>query len=820
MLRDDPRPFNRIARNCTGLTARGPGGTIRPMQRAFWFLFLLSGALAADPPEPPLGISLDGGEVRVRVWAPNAQSVDLVGDFNGWKAMGSERLAREGGSGVWATTLKRSLPKGAYRFRINQYFERRDPCGRAVAPDERATLFYAPAAFDWTGDKAPAHPLDDLVIYELHVGTYNDPNVNDGRPATFADAMKRLDHLGELGINGVQLLPVHEFNGQHSWGYNPSDPFAVEQAYGGPDAFKAFVKECHRRGIAVHLDIVHNHYGPENLDLLRFDGPGAREYGGIYFYDLPELHMTPWGPRVRFDAPMVRRYVRDNAMMWLEEYRLDGFRWDSTVNIRAYRDGQQPIPAGSQMLDDIKREIRERFPHAHSIAEDSLNIGTFHASWDYEFHHAVMPELKASDADRRVEAIGAALSARHPMQRVVYVDNHDEAGKLNGQTRIASDLDPANPGSARAQKLAAMGAVLTLTAPGTPLLFMGNEFLESGPFHEDRPLDWGKRRRFAGLVALHRDLIRLRRDLDGAGGALKGMGIDLPVMDEQRKLLVYWRWHDRAPEERMVVAVNLSGQAQANAVIPFPSEGPWIMRVNTDWTRYGGAAREEAAAFTFRGIAPRANVSMPAHSALIFSLAPGGPPQRVRAERIEPVPAPEASAGGFSLYASIALAGTDQDGRPLKHPLTRRGAVWEGEVQFAGVRGGRFKLLANDAEVIYWGGANRVLDRLPFEMTAERLGGDIRIETALDGWFAVRFDEESLALSMAPIAPKSAASAGPGPRRWTDRRGRTMEARLLAANGDTVALQREDGSRVEIRLETLSAADRAYVREAAPALSP
>lgn len=796
------------------------GGILRNMQRAFWVMLLLSARLATAQPDGPMGISPGDGGLRVRVWAPNAQSVDIVGDFNGWKAMGTEKLTREGASGIWSTTLKRSLPKGGYRFRINNLFERRDPYGRAVAADERATLFYSPGAFDWTGDKPPAHPLEDLVIYEMHVGTFNDPNVNDDRPGTFADALRRIEHLQELGINCVQLMPVHEFNGRHSWGYNPSDPFAVEQAYGGPDAFKAFVKECHRRGLAVHLDIVHNHYGPMNLDLLRFDGPGAPEYGGIYFYDQPEMNMTPWGPRLRFDEPMVRRYVRDNAMMWLEEYRLDGFRWDSTVNIRAYMDGQRSIPAGRQMLDDINREIRQRYPHVHSIAEDSLNIGEFHASWEYEFHHTVMPELKAADKDRRMGVIGGALSAQHPMPRVVYVDNHDEAGKLNGQTRIASDIDPGNPASERAQKLTALGAVLTLTAPGTPLLFMGNEFLESGPFHEDRPLDWTKRQRFAGLVALHRDLIRLRRNLDGAGNAFKGTGIDLPVMDDKNKILVYWRWHDRAPDERMVVAINLSGQPQASVVIPFPSEGPWVTRLNTDWTRYGGSAREETPPFNFKGIAPRASVTMPAYSARIFSLAQGSAPQRVSTEHIVRPGEPQPGSGGFSMYASIALAGTDQDGNPIKFPLKRSGTIWENEVNIAGVTGGQVKLLANEAEVIYWGSSYKAIDRLPFEMTTERLGGDLRIQTTLDGWYRVRFDEETLSLAITPIAPKSAPARTPVLRRWTDLRGRTLEARLTAIKGESITLERADGSRLEIRIDLLCEADRAHLREAAPALSP
>lgn len=767
----------------------------------------------------PLGVTAEPGGLRVRVWAPNAHQVEIIGDFNNWRAMGSERLAREGDSGVWSTFLKRSLPRGSYRFLINGSLNRRDPYGRAVSADEKATLFYNTSAFDWTGDTPPKLALDDLVIYELHVGSFFDPDLRDGQPGRFADVARRLDHLQELGVNVIQLLPVHEFYGRHSWGYNPSDPFAVEQAYGGPDAFKAFVKECHRRGFAVHLDIVHNHYGPQNLDLLRFDGVGGYQNGGIYFYDQPGLDMTPWGPRVRFDEPMVRRYIRDNALMWLEEYRIDGFRWDSTVNIRAYNEGRDAIPAGARMLEEINREIRARFPHVHSIAEDSLDIGNFHASWDYEFHHAVMPELKRPDGERRMGIFANALTAEYRMPRVVYVDNHDEAGQLNGQVRIASDIDPANPGSDRARKIAQLGAVLTFTAPGIPLLFMGNEFLESGTFHEDRPLDWSKRRTFAGVFALHRDLIRLRRNLDGAGIALKGRGIATPVVDDVRQVLAYWRWNDARPADRMVVVINFSGNEQANIAVPFPSEGPWITRFHSEWTRYGGAVREEAAAFNFKGITPRGSITLPPYSARIFALSPGAAAQRP----IEPPPIerniPPPPGGGFSMYAGIRVVGRNQNGAPFEVPLKRTGVLWEGILRLTGVTGGSLRLAANDDGVIYWGVPYTPLAQLPFEASAERLGDDLHIRAPLDGSYRIRFNEETLSLSIEHINETPPPTAAPL-RTWTDARGRAIEARFIALRGDTVTLERADGRSIEIKLPALSPADQAAARESAARLAP
>ncbi|MBW7909222.1 MAG: alpha amylase C-terminal domain-containing protein [Kiritimatiellae bacterium] len=797
-------------------------------------IFLLLGTAAhAQQVDPAMGITSEQGGTRVRVWAPNAKSVSLVGDFNNWHAMGSEKLAPEGNSGIWSTFLKRSIPKGSYRFLINDSLQRRDPYARATTPDGQASLFYSPREFDWKDDKAPTYPLNELVIYEMHVGAFFDPDPRDGKLGTFADAVKRLDHLQELGINVVELLPIHEFAGNHSWGYNPSDPFSVEQAYGGPEAFKAFVRECHKRGIAVHLDIVHNHYDQVKASLLQFDGTGQPNSGGIYFYDQPGLDKTPWGPRPRFDEKMVRRYIRDNAMMWLEEYRVDGFRWDSTVNIRAYNDGRNPIPAGAKMLEDINTEIKKRHTNVFSIAEDSLGIGNFHASWDYGFHNTVIPELKKADDQRNLATIGRALKAQSSMPRVVYVDNHDEAGKLNGQTRFASDIDPANPGSAKARQMSGIGALLTLTAPGIPLLFMGNEFLESGPFHEDRILDWGKRQRFAGLVALNRDLIRLRRNLDGVGNALTGNGIDIQLMDETKKVMVYWRWHERSANERMVIAINFTAQPQTDIPILFPSAGPWITKINTDWTRYGGDTREDEGPVALRSGTHRTTISLPPYSAQVFVRKVGpGLPRPALDERPTPDAAPAAPPPVVENvhFASIRLMGEDGTGKPFAQPLKQIGPVhWEAFLNFTNVDDGALRLLADRDGKVFWGQAYDNLDRLPYKTTMDRKGSDVQIATMLNGTYRVRFNAQTREFFFeAPPAgttasPESASesSAPLGPfRTWTDVRGKTIQAKLIAATSETVTLESPSGKRVEIKLEILSAEDQDFARKEASRLAP
>ena len=772
-------------------------------------LTLLCGVVRAQAQDGPMGVSEGPGGTTIRVWAPNASSVEIVGEFNGWKALASERLQKDEASGIWQTVLKRSRPKGAYHFLINGQ-RRRDPYNRAVTADGKSSLFYDEKAFNWQEDRPAARALEDQVIYELHAGAFHDPKPDDGQPGTFADVARRLDYLVDLGVSTLLLMPVHEFSGQHSWGYNPSDPFAVEQTYGGPDGLKALVQEAHLRGLAVHLDIVHNHYGPENLSLLRFDGTGEDAVGGIYFYDTPEKSLTPWGPRVRFEQPMVQRYVKDNALMWLGEYRVDGFRWDSTLNIRAYDEGQNLLPEGQQMLDDINVAIRAQFPGRLSIAEDSLDIGNFDGSWDYEFHHTVMAELKSKpDADRRMGSLAGAIANRPSMPRVIYVDNHDEAGQINGQTRIANDAAPSDPSGDQARRISGLGALLTLTSPGTPLLLMGNEFQETGPFHDDQALDWRKRIKHAGLLTLHRELIRLRRNLDGYGPALQGLEVELPVIDENRKLLVYWRWHGREPNARMVVVLNLSAQPVA-AEVPFPSMGPWLTRLNTDWPRFGGLTKEENNAFGFSATPYQARISLAPYSARIFTLS--DPSAGARQTTVAaPVVENTGASAAFSLYAGIHVVGTFNGFNLTNAPLKRKvGLTWEGRISVPGqLDGMELKLSDNQDGVIFWGADQDATITLPYRGALARLGPNLKVNGPLAGDYLVKFNEEKLELTLEP------APAAPQPepfRMWTDAKGRKVEARLLGVQNGVVLMESRPGQKMKVPLESLSADDQGYLK--------
>ena len=467
----------------------------------------------------------------------------------------------------------------------------------------------------------------------MHPGTFHDPTPRDGEPGTLRDAATKLDHLEELGVNCVLLMPVNEFNGRHSWGYNPSDQFAVESTYGGPDALKEFVKACHARGIAVHLDIVHNHYGPQDLSLWQFDGySGGDTKAGIYFYEDADRGTTPWGPRPDFGRPEVRAFIADQVRMWFDEYRIDGLRWDSVVNILRYNDGAAENPDGEKLIDEISAMIRKEYPGKISIAEDAVGHERFDGSWEYAFHHAgsggregVVPQLVRPAGETDVRDIASRLSTDLGLTRVIYTENHDETGKLNGKRRLITEADTEDPHSLTARRKSALAAVLTLTAPGVPMIFMGQELLEDAEFHDSNPIDWGRGELSQRSTKLYRDLIRLRRNLDGRGAALLDTRIRVTEQDPDRQLLVYRRYLPGAPDDDLVIVVNFSPDPVEDLPVVFPRPADWKLLVNTDDPQYGEGFTGVAAAAQNSSGNTRA-VSLAPFSAQIYGVAGKGGP--------------------------------------------------------------------------------------------------------------------------------------------------------------------------------------------------
>ncbi|MCA9134538.1 MAG: 1,4-alpha-glucan branching protein, partial [Planctomycetales bacterium] len=328
-------------------------------------------AVAHSPNVAALGaIPLDRG-VSFRVWAPHADSVAVVGSFNHWDDQ-AHRCQRQD-QGCWSVIVDDAKIGDEYKFvitRQKQRFERIDPRARAVTNSVGNAVVVA-NDFDWQGDQFHMPPWNETVIYEMHIGTFHRTGESVG---SFDTAIERLPYLRDLGINAVELMPLAEFAGDYSWGYNPAHPYAVETAYGGPDGLKRFIRASHQHGIAVIVDVVYNHFGPSDLSLWQFDGWSENDKGGIYFYN-DWRSATPWGDtRPDYGRREVREYIFDNALMWLEDYHADGLRYDMTLYMRSVDgDESKVIPDGFSLAQQINSEIHNRFPGKILIAEDLRN---------------------------------------------------------------------------------------------------------------------------------------------------------------------------------------------------------------------------------------------------------------------------------------------------------------------------------------------------------------------------------------------------------------------------------------------------------------
>lgn len=530
-----------------------------------------------------------GTGVTFRVWAPNATSVAVPGHFNGWNTTANS-LVKEPGTEVWSADVPAARTGHEYKFLINGSVWKRDPRNRKAVSSVGNSIVYDAKAFNWAGDTRLAVNQSDLVIYEMHIGAFYDPTPVSGGPGKFADAIAKLDHLANLGINAVELLPLFEFAGDYSWGYNLAEPYAVENSgYGGPDGLKNFVKAAHARGIRVLLDLVHNHYGPSDLDLWGFDNGTTP---GIYFYSGAGIGSTPWGQRPNYARDGVRSYIIDNVKMWLDEYHIDGFRWDAVGAMRYYDPGHVNIPEADSLLQYINNtEIRANRPGVISIAEDEAFGQGFHGEWDRGFGDLLIGQVVASnDADRNMNNLWNGMNG-NGFFRVVYSETHDLVGSLNGAgaQRLPTRIHAADPDSYYARKRSMLATAVTMTMPAIPMLFMGQEMLESEQFADNNPLDWTRATTYSNVVNFYRDLIHLRRNLDGVSLGLTGPSVTSHVVrdDLPWKLLAFHRWGAGADDQVMVV-MNFTGTAIPSYWIhTWPAGGRWYANLNSDWTRYG-----------------------------------------------------------------------------------------------------------------------------------------------------------------------------------------------------------------------------------------
>jgi 1,4-alpha-glucan branching enzyme len=617
----------------------------------------MSGAVSVQPgseiiapsPHPGMGAALVARGCSFRVWAPHADQVAVTGPFAvpAWSPQGI-RLEREPGAGrdywsVFVPGLGAGVPYKFVLRRGQELLWRLDPYGRDATSLDGDSLTTDPR-FDWGGDAFQMPPWSELVIYELHVATFNN-EPPPGATGTFDELLEELDYLRELGINAVEIMPAVEFDTPTSMGYNPALLFAIEGAYGDPQSFRRFVKAAHARGIAVILDVVFNHLGPEGLDscLGRFDGWHVPGKQGIYFY-ADDRSETPFGDRPDFGRPEVRQILRDNALSWLHEYRVDGLRLDSTIGIRrAVGKGvdRGDIPEGWALLQWIARDKGSAQPWKLLIAEDLQDDEWLtrpaweggagcDSQWDTRFHAALRDALTAArDEDRDLGRVRDALTHRFngdAFERVIFSESHDEVTARDGVElgRMPRKIAWHDAEGWAARKRSTLGAGLVLTAPGIPMIFQGQEFLEWWTWTDRTPLDWSKELRFAGIKQLYRDLIRLRRNFWNNTRGLRGQHIHVFHVNFEDKVLAFQRWAEGGPGDDVVVVANFGSSDYAAYNVGFPSAGTWYLRFNSDYQGYSGdfgnrGYDTHAEALPNQGLPASGNVGLGPYSLLIYS---------------------------------------------------------------------------------------------------------------------------------------------------------------------------------------------------------
>lgn len=467
----------------------------------------------------PGGLEEGSAQVAYEVWAPEARRVEVrIGGGSG-----SDHPMRPvpGRDGWWRSADGLPREHGTrYAFRLDGGPPRPDPRSRRQpdGPDGPSAVVDH-SAFPWTDAGWTGRPLAGAVLYELHVGTFTPEG-------TFDAAAGRLDHLVRLGVTHVELMPVCSFPGVHGWGYDGVSPWAVHEPYGGPDGLKRFVDAAHAAGLAVVLDVVHNHLGPSGNHLPAF---------GPYFTD---THHTPWGSAVNLDAPgsdEVRAYLIGSALSWLRDHHLDGLRLDAVhalADTRAVHFLEELSAAVDALSASLGRPLvliaeSDRNDPRTTTAREAGGLG-LHAQWNDDFHHALHTALTRESRGYYADFARAPMAALartltgvwfhdgcfssfrdrahgRPVDRrttpahrfLGYAQTHDQVGNRAAGDRLSASLPPG---------LLAAGAALVLTSPFTPMLFMGEEWGAGTPWqfftdHTDPELAEavrrGRRREFA-----------------------------------------------------------------------------------------------------------------------------------------------------------------------------------------------------------------------------------------------------------------------------------------------------------------------------------
>ncbi len=427
---------------------------------------------------------LSGGNIKFDLWAPDADKVDLCLENN--------ELPMEKAQDGWFSITTGSADIGSkYMFKINGDLKVPDPASRAQADDVHGwSVVVDNDAYDWGEDNNwKGRPWQETVLYEIHTGIFSEEG-------TFKGIQKKLDHFVSLGVTAIELMPVADFPGTHNWGYDGVLLFAPDKTYGSPEDLKDLIKAAHEKGLMVFMDVVYNHFGP--------DGNYLYCYAKSEFFE--HKHVTPWGDAINFENSNVRDFYIQNVLYWLEEYHIDGLRFDAVHEIK----DDSPVNILEEISNVVKDRIKDR--QVHLVLENDNNNASFlkHyvAQWNDDFHHCAHIHLagekggyykdyteETTDKDAtyflaRCLAEGYAYQGEKSAYRnneprgensrglnvssfVNFIQNHDQVGNRAFGERIASIASKESIKTA---------AKLYLLAPTIPLIFMGEEWGSKRPF--------------------------------------------------------------------------------------------------------------------------------------------------------------------------------------------------------------------------------------------------------------------------------------------------------------------------------------------------
>jgi 1,4-alpha-glucan branching enzyme len=578
----------------------------------------------------PVGATPVTGGTVFRVWAPTPTAAQVRGTFNAW---GSSNPMTKVGEHFIAYVAGASA--GAqYKYYFNNSTWATDPRSAAVVPTASYnSVIVNQDAYVWQNPTFSPRPMEELVIYQLHVGTFagrNDPKGSTPNPSRYIDVTARADHLADLGVNAVMLNPINEFPGDFSGGYNSISPWTVESKLGTPDQFKQMVDALHQRGIAVLLDVVWNHVSPSDNFLWNFGG------SQLYF-DATAVN-TPWGAQADFEKTGVQDFYVQSAEQLLTDYRLDGFRVDATHYMTD--SGLTPQwSAGQTIIRGLNNLKTSRHADAHTIAEiyidnkwvtDPTTIGLgFDAQYQNEFKEALRSAVfAAASGSPNITRVANVLDGQGTGVQgenvFNYFELHDDCWPSNGGSRAVAQIDTTAPSDDQfARGRTKVAQALVLLSRGVPAIVQGTEFLESDGWESTR-LDWSKKTTYASIFKFYQDLIALRTTQPEL---FANSSIWTYHINEAQDVMAFQRYLSDGGS--FVAVVNLSNTDRNNYRIGLPRTGRWGVVLNSNETQYGGPGGGSSGPVTLEAIAgspfPQSVVlDIPARTILLIQHQPPG----------------------------------------------------------------------------------------------------------------------------------------------------------------------------------------------------